>query len=102
MNKFLLAFGLCLLSFSVSAQDYRDPAENMTASQVPEVASPDPEKWETIKDLNNKTRSIGGEAPLYATDDMTLRAGAQYVFPNEQKTTHPDAYGLSVSVTFAL
>ncbi|HBO59677.1 MAG TPA: hypothetical protein DD624_07200, partial [Alphaproteobacteria bacterium] len=68
-------------------------------------------KFQVIRDLSDKTKSIGGEAPFYATDKVAVRASAKYTLPQdqgsvqnstEQHTDDKRSYGIGVSVTFAL
>lgn len=98
MKKAVLFLAACLVSFPAFAQE------------IPEVPETDESKFQVIRDLSDKTKSIGGEAPFYATDKVAVRASARYVLPQDQGSAQsPDEhtddkrlYGIGVSVTFAL
>ncbi len=98
MKKAVLFLAAFLISFNACAQE------------IPEVPDPDESKFQIIRDLSDKTKSIGGEAPFYATDKFAVRASARYVLPQDQGSAqtndeHSDdrrLYGIGVSVTFAL
>ncbi len=98
MKKAVLFLAACLISFPAFAQE------------IPEVPETDESKFQVIRDLSDKTKSIGGEAPFYATDKVAVRASARYVLPQDQGSAHPSdehtddkrLYGIGVSVTFAL
>ena len=58
MKKAVLFLAACLVSANAFAQE------------IPEVPEPDESKFQVIRDLSDKTTSIGGEAPFYATDKV--------------------------------
>lgn len=98
MKKAVLFLAACLISFPAFAQE------------IPEVPEPDESKFQVIRDLSDKTKSIGGEAPFYATDKVAVRANARYTLPPDQGSAQAEeskrddkrTYGIGVSVTFAL
>lgn len=98
MKKAVLFLAACLVSANAFAQE------------IPEVPELDESKFEIIRDLSDKTTSIGGEAPFYATDKVAVRASARYILPPDQGSAQTEenkrddkrTYGIGVSVTFAL
>ena len=98
MKKAVLFLAACLVSANAFAQE------------IPEVPEPDESKFQVIRDLSDKTTSIGGEAPFYATDKVAVRANARYILPSDQGSAQTEeskrddkrTYGIGVSVTFAL
>ena len=72
MKKAVLFLAACLVSANAFAQE------------IPEVPEPDESKFQVIRDLSDKTTSIGGEAPFYATDKVAVRANARYTLPPER------------------
>jgi len=53
MKKAVLFLAACLVSFPAFAQE------------IPEVPETDESKFQVIRDLSDKTKSIGGGAPLF-------------------------------------
>lgn len=98
MKKAVLFLAACLISFNAFAQE------------IPEVPEPDESKFNVVRDLSDKSTSIGGEAPFYATEKLAVRASARYTLPPEQGSAQTEenkrddkrTYGIGVSVTFAL
>lgn len=98
MKKTVLFLAACLVSANAFAQE------------IPEVPELDESKFQVIRDLSDKTTSIGGEAPFYATDKVAVRANARYTLPPDQGSAQTEeskrddkrTYGIGVSVTFAL
>lgn len=98
MKKAALFLAACLVSANAFAQE------------IPEVPELDESKFQVIRDLSDKTTSIGGEAPFYATDKVAVRANARYTLPPDQGSAQTEeskrddkrTYGIGVSVTFAL
>ena len=78
--------------------------EKKTAPDVQSVSSDeDDEKWESVRDLKNKPRSLSGEASFDANDTVSIGAVAGYTFPEEtDQAKYDKAYSLKLNVEMAL
>lgn len=74
--------------------------ESAAAETIP---ANDAEKWEPVRDLKNKPRSVSGEASFNANDTLSIGAAAGYTFPEETDQNKIDkAYSLKINVEVAL
>lgn len=70
---------------------------------VETIPANDAEKWEPVRDLKNKPRSVSGEASFNANDTLSIGAAAGYTFPEETDQNKIDkAYSLKINVEVAL
>ena len=67
------------------------------------IPANDAEKWEPVRDLKNKPRSVSGEASFNANDTLSIGAAAGYTFPEETDQNKIDkAYSLKINAEVAL
>ena len=78
--------------------------EKKSTPDVQSVSSDDDdEKWESVRDLKNKPRSLSGEASFDANDTVSIGAAAGYTFPEEtDQAKYDKAYSLKFNVEMAL
>lgn len=79
----------------------KSPFEKETPAETTPVD--DSEKWEQVKDLKNKPRSVSGKASFNANDSLSIGAAAGYTFPEETDQNKTDkAYSVKINVEMAL
>lgn len=77
--------------------------EKKTSPDAQSVPSDDEDKWESVRDLKNKPRSLSGEASFDANDTVSIGAAAGYTFPEEtDQAKYDKAYSLKLNVEMAL
>ena len=110
-KPFVLAMDYSVLTRLAQNDSFEDARkilnEETPYEQEPPVtdvmAVDDAEKWESVRDLKNKTRSVSGEASFEANETLSIGAAAGYTFPQETDQAKIDkAYSLKVNVEMAL
>ncbi len=77
--------------------------EKKASPDAQSVPSDDEDKWESVRDLKNKPRSLSGEASFDANDTVSIGAAAGYTFPEEtDQAKYDKAYSLKLNVEMAL
>ena len=110
-KPFVLAMGYSVLTHLAQNDSFNDarkilndesPFEKESAV-VETIPADDAEKWEPVRDLKNKPRSVSGEASFNANDTLSSGAAAGYTFPEETDQNKIDkAYSLKINVEVAL
>ncbi len=110
-KPFVLAMDYSVLT-RLAQNDSFDDARKILNEETPYEQEPsvtdtmavdDAEKWESVRDLKNKTRSVSGEASFEANETLSIGAAAGYTFPQETDQAKIDkAYSLKINVEMAL